>query len=146
MGWCRFPEKNLRSVKSLRFVGVYTFRKKNVKRVYTYSRQPELLVVRKESLPFVCFEEKAGDEKEYMLVDARENNFLYSNIWKMQDNGEEKKKAEGKKHFKLNIGCWVSLCLPFVGELRCVRIKAVDSITQDVFDLDEIEDIREYGL
>lgn len=113
---------------------------------FTYSRQPELLVMRKESLPFVCFEEKAEDEKEYKQVDARENKFLYSNIWKMQDNGEEKKKTEEKKHFKLNIGCWVSLCLPSGRDLRCVRIKAVDSITQDVFDLDEIEDVREYGL
>lgn len=50
------------------------------------------------------------------------------------------------KLFYLVIGCYAAICMPPENERKCIRIKAVDGITQDTFDLDKIMCITEYKL
>ena len=67
---------------------------------------------------------------------------LYSNIEKLTNPGDDKKKAEHNKHFDLRVGCYISICMPPKEKLSCIRIKITDSITQDTFDLDRIKSIE----
>lgn len=110
---------------------------------FIHSRQPVIIVIRNDMLPFVCFETNVNCGAEWKLIDEGESKVLYSNIWKLKENGDAKKMAEEKKHFELKIGCQVSICEPQNEQLKYVRIKAADGITQDTFDLDKIRSIDE---
>lgn len=71
-------------------------------------------------------------------VDDKKNKILYSNIWQMQDTGETKLNAEKNKYFNLFIDCFVSIYMPPKEKRKCVRIRAIDGITQETFDLGKI--------
>lgn len=118
---------------------------------FIYSNQSEILVLRKDMLPFVCFEKyvciedkclevkKCNKENIYELIDPDRSEFLFSNIWNLEMNCKQKEIAETKKSFLLKVGCQFSICTPPKDKLTCIRIKATDSITQSTFDLDKIE-------
>lgn len=111
---------------------------------FIYSNQSEIIIMEKSLLPFICFEEEECKYERYKLLDEKKNKVLYSNIWKMQDAGETKLNAEKNKHFDLFIGCYASIYMPPKEKRRCIRIRAVDGITQETFDLDKILKITEY--
>lgn len=69
-------------------------------------------------------------------------NILYSNIWQIRDTDETKLNAEKTKLFNLFIGCYASICMPPKEKRRCIRIRAVDVITQGIFDLDKIKKLQ----
>ena len=69
-------------------------------------------------------------------------NILYSNIWQIRDTDETKLNAEKTKLFNLFIGCYASICMPPKEKRRCIRIRAVDVITQEIFDLDKIKKLQ----
>ena len=75
-----------------------------------------------------------------------ELNILYSKIWQIRDTDETKLNAENNKYFDLFIGCYASICMPPREKRRCIRIRAVDVITQETFDLDKIKKITNYKL
>lgn len=110
---------------------------------FIHSRQPVIIVIRKDILPFVCFETNVNCGEEWKLIDEGESKVLYSNIWILREDCDAKKMAEEKKLFELKIGCQVSICAPQNEQLKYVRIKAADGITQDTFDLDKIRSIDE---
>lgn len=113
---------------------------------FIYSRQSEIIIINKSLLPFVSFDEGNGDGEKYKLIDDKKNKFLYSNIWQIRDTDETKLNAEKTKLFDLFIGCYVSICMPPKEKRRCIRIRAVDVITQETFDLDKIKKITNYKL
>lgn len=112
---------------------------------FIYSKQLEIIIMEKSLLPFVCFEEEQYKGEKYKLIDGKKNKFLFSNIWKMQDTGEAKLDAEKDKHFDLFIACYASICMPPKEKRKCIRIRAVDAITQETFDLDKIKKITDYN-
>ena len=113
---------------------------------FIYSRQSEIIIINKSLLPFVCFDEGKCDGEKYKLIDDKKNKFLYSNIWQIRDTDETKLNAEKTKLFDLFIGCYASICMPPKEKRRCIRIRAVDVITQETFDLDKIKKITNYKL
>ena len=113
---------------------------------FVYSRQPEIVIMRNNVLPFASFERTVCDKEGYELIDKDKSKVLYSNIWKIRDNEDVKNQAADKKYFYLVIGCYAAICMPPENERKCIRIKAVDGITQDTFDLDKIMCITEYKL
>lgn len=113
---------------------------------FIYSKQSEIIIIHKSLLPFVCFDEEKCDGEKYKLIDDKKNKILYSNIWQIQDTSETKLNAEKTKHFDLFIGCYASICMPPKEKRRCIRIRAVDVITQENFDLDKIKKITNYKL
>lgn len=113
---------------------------------FVYSRQPEIIIMRNNVLPFASFERTVCDKEGYELIDKDKSKVLYSNIWKIRDNEDVKNQAADKKYFYLVIGCYAAICMPPENERKCIRIKAVDGITQDTFDLDKIMCITEYKL
>lgn len=110
---------------------------------FIYSKQSEIIVLRKSLLPFVLFEADKCKNKEWKLIDKNKNKVLYSNIWKLKEPGCEKEKAKQKQHLDLRVACYISICLPPEEKQACIRIKLTDSITQDTFDLDIIKSIGE---
>lgn len=113
---------------------------------FVYSRQPEIVIMRNNVLPFASFERTVCDKEGYELIDKDKSKVLYSNIWKIRDNEDVKNQAADKKYFYLVIGCYAAIYMPPENERKCIRIKAVDGITQDTFDLDKIMCITEYKL
>lgn len=113
---------------------------------FIYSKQSEIIIVNKSLLPFVSFDEEKCNGNKYKLIDDKKNKILYSNIWQIQDTGEAKLKAEKDKHFDLFIGCYASIYMPPKEKRKCIRIRAVDAITQETFDLDKIKKITNYKL
>lgn len=113
---------------------------------FIYSKQSEIIIINKSLLPFVSFDEGICNGNRYKLIDDRKNKILYSNIWQIQDTGETKLNAEKTKLFDLFIGCYASICMPPKEKRRCIRIRAVDVITQETFDLDKIKKITNYKL
>lgn len=113
---------------------------------FVYSGQSEIIIMKKELLPYICFEENVCSNKDYKLIEGNKNKVLYSNIWKIREDKEIKKQAEKNKHFDLFVGCNVSICLPPKDGRKCIRIKAVDGITQDTFDLEKTMKITEYNV
>lgn len=113
---------------------------------FIYSKQSEIIIIDKSLLPFVSFDEDKCNDKKYRLIDDKKSKILYSNIWKIQETGEAKLKAEKNKHIDLFIGCYASICMPPKEKRRCIRIRAVDVITQETFDLDKIKKITNYKL
>lgn len=113
---------------------------------FVYSRQPEIIIMRNNVLPFASFERTVCDKEGYELIDKDKSKVLYSNIWKIRDNEDAKNRAAEMKLFYLVIGCYAAICMPPENERKCIRIKAVDGITQDTFDLDKIMCITEYKL
>lgn len=111
---------------------------------FIYSRQSEIIIIEKSLLPFVCFDEEKCKDEKYKLIDDKNNKVLYSNIWQMQDASETKLNAEKDKHFDLFIGCYASIYIPPREKRKCVRIRVIDSITQETFDLDKILKITDY--
>lgn len=111
---------------------------------FIYSKQSEIIIVNKSLLPFVSFDEEKCNGNKYKLIDDKKNKILYSNIWQIQDTGEAKLKAEKDKHFDLFIGCYASIYMPPKEKRKCIRIRAVDGITQETFDLDKILKITDY--
>lgn len=109
---------------------------------FVYSKQSEIIIIRKSLLPFVCFEKDKCTNTEWKLINEKVNEVLYSNIEKLTNPGDDKKKAEHNKHFDLRVGCYISICMPPKEKLSCIRIKITDSITQDTFDLDRIKSIE----
>ena len=51
--------------------------KANVHAIFT--RQSEIIIIRKDKLPFVCFEEKTPSDKTMKLIDPENNKVLYLN-------------------------------------------------------------------
>ena len=94
---------------------------------------------------FIIEEEECKDEK-YKLIDDKKSKILYSNIWQIQEAGETKLNAEKNKYFDLFIGCYASIYMPPKEKRKCIRIRAVDAITQETFDLDKIKKITNYKL
>lgn len=113
---------------------------------FIYSKQSEIIIINKSLLPFVSFDEEKYNGNKYKLIDDKKNKILYSNIWQIQDTGEAKLKAEKDKHFDLFIGCYASIYMPPKEKRKCIRIRAVDVITQETFDLDKIKKITNYKL
>ena len=113
---------------------------------FIYSNQSEIIILEKSLLPFICFEEEECKYERYKLIDEKKNKVLYSNIWQMQNAGETKLNAEKNKHFDLFIGCYASIYMPPKEKRRCIRIRAVDGITQETFDLDKTQKITHYDV
>ena len=113
---------------------------------FIYSKQSEIIIINKSLLPFVCFDEDKCNDKKYKLIDDKKSKILYSNIWQIQDTSETKLNAEKTKHFDLFIGCYASIHMPPKEKRACIRIRAVDVITQETFDLDKIKNITNYKL
>lgn len=111
---------------------------------FIYSKQSEIIIMEKMLLPFVCFEEEQYKGEKYKLIDDKKSKILYSNIWQMQEIGKTKLNAEKDKHFDLFIACYASICMPPKEKRKCIRIRAVDAITQETFDLDKIKKIADY--
>ena len=95
-------------------------------------------------MPFVCFEEEECKDEKYKLIDDKKSKILYSNIWQIQEAGETKLNAEKNKYFDLFIGCYASIYMPLKEKRKCIRIRAIDGITQETFDLDKILKITDY--
>ena len=113
---------------------------------FIYSNQSEIIIMEKRLWPFICFEEEECKYERYKLIDEKKNKVLYSNIWQMQNAGETKLNAEKNKHFDLFIGCYASIYMPPKEKRRCIRIRAVDGITQETFDLDKTQKITHYDV
>lgn len=113
---------------------------------FIYSKQSEIIIINKSLLPFVSFDEEKYNGNKYKLIDDKKNKILYSNIWQIQDTGEAKLKTEKDKHFDLFIGCYASIYMPPKEKRKCIRIRAVDVITQETFDLDKIKKMTNYKL
>lgn len=113
---------------------------------FVYSGQSEIIIMKKELLPYICFEEKECRNKDYKLIDGNKSKVLYSNIWKIRENTENKVQAEKNKHFDLFVACNASICMPPKDEQKCILIKAIDGITQDTFDLEKTMKITEYNV
>ena len=113
---------------------------------FIYSRQSEIIIVNKSLLPFVCFDEKECKDEKYKLIDGKKSKILYSNIWQIQEADETKLNAEKTKLFNLFIGCYASIYMPLKEKRKCIRIRAIDGITQEIFDLDKIKKITNYKL
>ena len=114
---------------------------------FIYSKQSEIIIMQKNLLPYVCFEEqKKSKSDKYRLINEKKNKVLYSNIWQIQDIGETKLDAENSKHFNLFIGCYASIYMPPKEMRRCIRIRVVDGITQETFDLNHISKITDYKI
>lgn len=113
---------------------------------FIYSKQSEIIIINKSLLPFVCFEEEECKDEKYKLIDGKKSKILYSNIWQIQEAGETKLNAEKTKLFNLFIGCYASIYMPLKEKRKCIRIRAIDGITQETFDLDKIKKITNYKL
>ena len=113
---------------------------------FIHSRQPVIIIIRKDMLPFVCFETEINCGEEWKFIDKKKNKVLYSNLYKLQKDCEAKKTAEEKKHFELKVGCQISICAPQNEQLKYVCITTTDSITQDTFDLCKIKSINEIWM
>lgn len=111
---------------------------------FIYSKQSEIIIVNKSLLPFVSFDEEKCNGNKYKLIDDKKNKILYSNIWQIQEAGETKLNAEKNKYFDLFIGCYASIYMPPKEKRKCIRIRAIDGITQETFDLDKILKITDY--
>lgn len=111
---------------------------------FIYSKQSEIIIINKSLLPFVCFEEEKCKDGKYKLIDDKKSKILYSNIWQIQEAGETKLNAEKNKYFDLFIGCYASIYMPLKEKRKCIRIRAIDGITQETFDLDKILKITDY--
>ena len=48
---------------------------------FVYSNQSEIIIMKKDLLPYIIFEEKACSYKDYKLIDKNQSKVLYSNIW-----------------------------------------------------------------
>lgn len=66
---------------------------------FVYSRQPEIVIMRNNVLPFASFERTVCDNEGYELIDKDKSKVLYSNIWKIRDNEDVKNQAADKKYF-----------------------------------------------
>lgn len=113
---------------------------------FIYSKQSEVIIMEKSLLPFIFFEEDKCKDKKYKLISNKKNKILYSNIWQIQDTSETKLNAEKVKHFDLFIGCYTSIYMPPKEKRKCIRIRAVDGITQETFDLNKIMKITDYKV
>lgn len=114
--------------------------KVNVHDIFT--RQSEILLIKKEKLPFVSFDEINSSDQNFKLINAECNKILYSNIDEIY---KDEYKAVEKPIFVLKTGCNISICIPSA-DMPFVRIKAVDSITQDTFDLENVVAIAKLNL
>lgn len=113
--------------------------KSNVYDIFT--GQSEIILIKKDKLPFVRFEHKAHDDNGMILLDSEKNDVLYSNIYKLGGNEEATKSNE----FVLKVGCYISICTP-CNDFPFIRIKAIESITQETFDLAKVSDIAKLNL
>lgn len=113
--------------------------KSNVYNIFT--RQSEIILIKQDNLPFVRFEHKVLDDNGMVLLDSEKNDVLYSNIYKLGGNEEATKSNE----FVLKVGCYISLCTP-CDDFPFVRIKAIESITQETFDFAKVSDIEKLNL
>lgn len=113
--------------------------KSNVSNIFT--GQSEIILIKKDKLPFVRFEHKALADNEMILLDSEKNDVLYSNIYKLEAN----EKATQSNEFVLKVGCYISICTPY-DDFPFVRIKAIESITQETFDLEKVSDIAKLNI
>lgn len=111
---------------------------------FIYSKQSEVIIMEKSLLPFVDFEEDKCKDEKYKLINNTKSKILYSNIWQIQNTSETKSIAVKNKHFDLFIGCYTSIYMPPKEKRKCIRIKAIDGITQETFDLNKIMRITDY--